>query len=220
MKHRGKRDGDKGTGAGPQRARAVGGGGEGGGYYRVPPSLHPSPSLPSLHFTYIICIIQILLWAHPAWMTSPHRDAMLRLHVDKAINGNRPKSANVIFVLVSLSWCFFSLSVSLSLLCPHPERSQSSRPIQKCPIIIDLSVLIFINNCACDDPAGMLMSPQLELISCRHRSGRLSFFPPVVVGAAVKCTHPCTVRFVTGPVDDKTLHEITFLFSPNPEFHF
>lgn len=58
--------------------------------------------------------------------------------------------------------------------CPHPERSRSSRPIQKCPIIIDLSVLIFINNCACDDPAGMLMSPQLELISCRHRSGRLS----------------------------------------------
>lgn len=61
--------------------------------------------------------------------------------------------------------------------CPHPERSRSSRPIQKCPIIIDLSVLIFINNCACDDPAGMLMSPQLELISCRRRSGRLSVPP-------------------------------------------
>lgn len=60
-----------------------------------------------------------------------------------------------------------SVSVLWFLIAPLFWRSRSSTPIQKCPIITDLSVLIFINNCACDDPAGMLMSTQLELISCR-----------------------------------------------------
>lgn len=120
----------------------------------------------------------------------------------------------------SLQMSFLSSSLSELVVfspCPHPERSRSSRPIQKCPIIIDLSVLIFINNCACDDPAGMLMSPQLELISCRRRSGHLSI--PPWSSAPLSDVQSSAVHFVMGPVDDKTLHEMTFLFSCTPGFH-
>lgn len=70
-------------------------------------------------------------------------------------------------------------------LCSHPERSRSSRPIQCHPIIIDLSVWIFINNNVRDDPAGMLMSPLLELIRLERNSVR-SAFPCGPVCAAVQ----------------------------------
>lgn len=114
----------------------------------------------------------------------PRCDAPLRLNVDKAINGKLAQVCRRHFC-PHLSRVGGSLSS-----CPHPERSRSSRPIQKCPVITDLSVVIFINNRACDDPAGMLMSPQLELISCRRCIGRLSN-PPTVLSAAVKCTLEC-----------------------------
>lgn len=143
------------------------------------PSLLP---MPSLRFTYINCIIEILPWANPLRRPSSW-DVTLRLHVHKAISGNWPKSANVIFIPHLPELVIFSL-------CPHLETSRSSRPIQNYPIIIDLSVLIFINHCACDDPAGMLMSPQLELISCRHHSGHLSIHS-MVLCVDVKFTPYC-----------------------------
>lgn len=87
--------------------------------------------------------------------------------------GNGPKSAAVIsrprHSPHPPSWQHPSPSP-----CLHPEGRRSSRPIQKCPVITGLSVVIFINKRARDDPAGMLMSPQLELISCRRRRT----FPP------------------------------------------
>ena len=100
---------------------------------------------------------------------------------------------------------------------PSSWKESVIQAIQKCPIIIDLSVLIFINNWACDDPAGMLMSPQLELISCRRRSGRLSI--PPWSSARLSNVHSCAVHFVMRPVDDKTLHQMTSLFSSTPGVH-
>lgn len=97
------------------------GGGEGAKkHYRLPPS---NPSSPPLRFTYIICIIQIPPWAFPPGRPSPH-DAMLRLHVDKAISGNWPKSANVIFVLTSPSW-WFSLRALILKGAGHPDQFRS-----------------------------------------------------------------------------------------------
>lgn len=84
-------------------------------------------------------------------------------------------------------------------------------------IIIDLSVLIFINNCACDDPAGMLMSPQLELISCRHCSGRLSIHS-MVLCMTVRCILHCWV-FSDGANGWWDVAKTTFLFSSTLGFH-
>jgi len=129
------------------------------------------PCVPLSRFTYIICIIHILLRDY----TCLDDLALAILRWDYMLT----KQSMAQVWRSSQSWW-----------CPHPERTRPSRPIPKCLIIIDLSVLIFINNCACDDPAGMLMSPQLELISCRRLSGRISI-PPVLC-AAVKCTiQPC-----------------------------
>jgi len=109
-----------------------------------------------------------------------------------------------------MSFCPHLFELVLYSLCPHPERSRSSKPIQKCSIIIDLSVLIFINNCACDDPAGMLMSPQLELISCKCCNGRLSISP--WSSAWLSNIRSVAVHFVTGGQRRITLY-MTPLFS-------
>lgn len=120
---------------------------------------------PEDRFTYIICMIHAPP-LRPSRLDDLHHagDGVLT----KQSAGNGPKSAAVIsrprHSPRRPSWQPPSPSP-----CPHPERRRSSRPIQKCPVITGLSVVIFINKRARDDPAGMLMSPQLELISCRRR---------------------------------------------------
>ena len=171
LRHGGRRDGDKGTGAGPRR-------GEERGRNETPPLPSVTFHLHYLHYS------DSPPGPSPAWTTFPWR-----CHAEITCwQSNQWEPAQ------SLQMSFLSSSRRVggffSLPRPHPERSRSSKPIQKCPIIIDLSVLIFINNCACDDPAGMLMSPRLELISCGRRSGRLSIPPWSSAAAAVKQTLP------------------------------
>lgn len=123
---------------------------------------------------------------HPAWTTFP-----LRCQSEIACwQSNQWKRARV----RKCHFCPHLSKLVVFSLCPHPERSRSSRPIQKCPIIIDLSVVIFINNSACDDPAGMLMSAKLELIILT-----ISPWP----SAWLSDVHSGALLFASGPADDK-----------------
>lgn len=91
--------------------------------------------------------------------------------------------------------------------------------MQKCPVIINLSVLIFINNRARHDPAGMLMSPQSELISCGRHSGppRPPPSPLQWSSGRLSNVHSSAGRFVIGrPVEDET--RLLYEFPP-PGFH-